>query len=89
MNEGRLPLTVEGIEKAIRFGETPESRALYIESLRKRVAAFEKRYQMPSELLRDLLRSGELKETVDTVKWAFAVEALEEIEKAGPGSAAS
>ena len=89
MNEGRFSLTVEGIEKALRFSETAESRAAYIESLRKRVAAFERRRQLPSELLRDLLRSGELKETVDTVKWAFAVEALEEIEKAGPGPAAS
>ena len=84
MNEGRFPLTVEGIEKAVRFGETAESRASYIDSLRKRVAVFEARYQMPSEILRDLLRSGEVKETVDTVKWEFAADTLEEIEKAHP-----
>ena len=89
MNEGRFPLTVGGIEKALGFRETPGSRAAYIESLRKRVAAFEKRYQLPSELLRNVLRSGELKETADTVKWTFAVENLESIEKTGRGPAAS
>ena len=84
MTEGRFPLTLEGIEKALEHSKSAESRREYIESLRARLAAFEERYKMPSELLREALASGKVKETADVAKWALAAESLEAIEKAGP-----
>lgn len=84
----RYPLSLEGIEKVLAGGGTAEDRRAYIESLRKRVAAYEQRYQMPSEILQEALASQRLREDEDVVKWVHAYETLVSLEKAADGKGA-
>ena len=58
---GRIRLSLEGIESALVRNRTGDRRG-YLESLRKRVAAYERRYELPSNLLREALSSRKLRE---------------------------
>ena len=76
---GRIPLSLEGIESALERSKAGHRRE-YLESLRKRVAAFERRYKMPSDVLREALASRRIDESLDVVKWLHAHGALVSLE---------
>ncbi len=82
---GRIPLSLEGIESALARSKTGDRRH-YMQSLRRRVAAFERRHRLPSDLLREALLSGKLKEELDVVKWLHAHDSLVSLEN-GRGEA--
>lgn len=82
---GRIRLSLEGIESALARSRTGDRRA-YLESLRKRVAAYERRYELPSNLLREVLSSRKLHEDLDVVKWLHAHDSLVSLEN-GSGKA--
>ena len=77
----RIPLTVEGIERALERSRSPGSNVAYIESLRARLKEFEDRYEMRADLLGELLASGRVRETADLAKFAIIAESLAELEK--------
>ena len=77
---GRIRLSLEGIELALSRGGTPEARQNYLASLRGRVSHYERQYRLPSSLLRDALRSNKLAENLDVVKWNHAYETLKHLE---------
>jgi phage shock protein A len=77
---GRIPLSLEGIERVLAQPGTVEDRRAYMASLRKRIAHYERQYELPSEELRKALASQEVRENLDTVKWSFAYETLRELE---------
>jgi len=73
----RFPLTVEGIEAALKYSGSSEARKNYIESLQATIAEFEERYQMRSDELLQLLGSGALaREDLDLAKWLLTIQAL-------------
>ena len=78
-SNGRIPLSLEGIESALTRSRTGDSEA-YLESLRKRVRVYEQRYKMPSDALRLALQEGKVGENLDVVKWLHAHETLVELE---------
>ena len=80
VNNGRVPLSLEGIERALAGGGTAADRRAYLASLRKRIASYEKRYRLPSALLRDALASHKLGENLDVVKWIHAHGTLVDLE---------
>jgi hypothetical protein len=71
-----IPLSLEGIESALARTWTVADRRAYLESLRRRVAQYEQRYQLPSSILREALQSRKLRENLDVVKWLHAHETL-------------
>ena len=77
---GRIPLSVEGIELALNRGGTPEARQTYLASLRERIAHYERHYQLPSSLLQEALKGNRLAESLDVVKWSHAYETLKQLE---------
>lgn len=77
---GRIRLSLEGIELALSRGGTPEARQSYLASLRERISNYERHYRLPSSLLRDALRSNKLPENLDVVKWNHAYETLKHLE---------
>lgn len=77
---GAVPLSLEGIELALTQGRTAAARRAYLESLRRRVSGYERRYKLPSALLREALASHDLRENLDVVKWLQAYETLVELE---------
>lgn len=77
---GKIRLSLEGIELALNRAGTPEARQSYLTLLRERIAYFERRYQLPSELLQDTLKSHRLQENLDVVKWGHAYETLRYLE---------
>ena len=78
-NNGRIPLSLKGIELVLaRSKEGP--RKEYLDALRKRVAAYEKKYSTPSEILRDALSARRLDENLDVVKWLHAYDSLADLE---------
>lgn len=86
-SNGRIPLSLEGIESALARTKTGDSEA-YLESLRKRVRVYEQRYKMPSDLLRLALQDGKVGENLDVVKWLHAHETLVELENGSEAQAA-
>ena len=78
-SNGRIPLSLEGIESALARSKAGDSEA-YLESLRKRVRVYERRYKMPSDLLRAALQKGSVGENLDVVKWLNAHDTLVELE---------
>ena len=78
-SNGRIPLSLEGIESALARSRTGDSEA-FLESLRKRVRVYERRYKMSSDLLRLALQEGKVGENLDVVKWLHAHETLVELE---------
>lgn len=78
-SNGRIPLSLEGIESALTRSKTGDSEA-YLESLRKRVRVYERRYKMPSDVLRLALQKGQVGENLDVVKWLHAHDTLVELE---------
>lgn len=78
-SNGRIPLSLEGIESALARSRTGDSEA-FLESLRKRVRVYEQRYKMPSDVLRLALQEGKVGENLDVVKWLHAHETLVELE---------
>ena len=77
---GRIPLSLEGIERVLAQPGTVEDRRAYMASLRRRIARYERQYYLPSEVLRKALASQEVQENLDTVKWTFAYETLRGLE---------
>lgn len=77
---GRIRLSLEGIELALRRGGTPEARQKYLASLRGRIAQYERQYKLPSTLLHEAVRSNKLQENLDVVKWTHAYETLRDLE---------
>ena len=77
---GKLRLSLEDIELALRRGGTPEARQSYLVSLRKRIAQYERQYELPSALLRQAVKSNKLQENLDVVKWTHAYETLRVLE---------
>ena len=77
---GRIRLSLEGIELALSRGGTPEARQKYLGSLRGRIAQYERQYKLPSALLREAVRSHKLQENLDVVKWTHAYETLRDLE---------
>ena len=76
----RFPLTVEGIERAVRHGSSLEARRSYIETLRSRIAEYERKYKMPSDELRDAIASGVFaREDLGLAKWLLAIQGLEQV----------
>lgn len=75
-----FPLTEEGITQALERSLSPEAHREYIDALRARLAEFERRHQMKTASLREALRSGALKETLDAAKWAMVADVLERLE---------
>ncbi len=86
-NNGRIPLSLEGIESALSRSRTGDSEA-YLESLRERVRIYEQRYKIPSDVLRLALREGKVGENLDVVKWLHAHETLVELENGSTARAA-
>lgn len=80
VTNGRIPLSLKGIERVLAEPGTAEDRRVYLDSLRKRVAQYERRYRLPSEELREALRSRKLRENLDVVKWLHAHETLVDLE---------
>ena len=76
----KVPLTTEGIREALERSTAPEARRQYVASLSAQVAGFEKKYRLRSEFLREALSSGKLKENLDVVKWALALDSLSRLE---------
>ena len=76
---GRIRLSLEGIESALARSKTGDREA-YLESLRKRVAIYERRYKLPSDVLREALRSHKVREDLDVVKWLHAHDTLVDLE---------
>ena len=77
---GRIPLSLEGIERVLAQPGTAKDRRAYVASLRKRIAHYERQYELPSEELRKALASQQVQENLDTVKWSFAYETLRGLE---------
>ena len=77
---GRVRLSLENIELALRRGGTPEARQNYLASLRKRIAQYERQYKLPSAVLHEAVRSNKLQENLDVVKWTHAYETLRVLE---------
>ena len=77
---GKLRLSLEDIELALRRGGTPKARQDYLVSLRRQIAQYERQYALPSALLRQALASQKLQENLDVVKWTHAYETLRELE---------
>ncbi len=86
-SNGRIPLSLEGIESALARSRTGDSEA-FLESLRKRVRVYEQRYKMPSDVLRLALQEGKVGENLDVVKWLHAHETLVELENGSKARAA-
>ena len=82
---GRIPLSVEGIEKAIALSRSGD-RDAYLASLRKRVAAYERQYKMPSAILHEAIDAKRIDENLDVVKWLHAHDSLVSLEN-GRGAA--
>ena len=80
---GRLRLSLEDIELALRRGGTPKARQDYLVSLRGQIAQYERQYDLPSALLRQALTSKKLQENLDVVKWTHAYETLRDLESGG------
>ena len=78
--KGRTALSLEGIERALARSKEGQGRE-YLDVLRKRVAAYEKKYSMPSEMLRQALTARKLHENLDVVKWLHAYDTLVSIER--------
>lgn len=76
---GRIPLSLEGIELALARSKE-EHREEYLDALRKRIAVYEKKYALPSDLLREALSARKLKENLDVVKWLHARDSLVDLE---------
>lgn len=86
-SNGRVPLSLEGIESALARSRTGDSEA-FLESLRRRVRVYERRYKMPSDVLRLALQEGKVGENLDVVKWLHAHETLVELENGSQARAA-
>lgn len=86
-SNGRILLSLEGIESALARSRTGDSEA-FLESLRRRVRVYERRYKMPSDVLRLALQEGKVGENLDVVKWLHAHETLVELENGSQARAA-
>lgn len=75
-NNGVIPLTVEGIRRAIEEGKSEEARRRYIDSLRQEVEHYERRYQMSSAAMRQALKNKKIRETLGVVAWVDSYETL-------------
>lgn len=80
---GAVPLTAEGISLAIARANSPEARKKYLASLRLEVRRFEREHRLPSQELREALKSKRVQESMDVVKWLYAYEALSRLENGG------
>ena len=80
VTNGRIPLSLEGIERVLAQPGTAEDRRAYVASLRKRIAHYERQYELPSEELRKALASQQVQENLDVVKWGLAYETLLRLE---------
>lgn len=58
-------------------------------ALRRRVQAFERRYEMPTARMRDLITSGQQLETADIAKWLHDANVLVLLEAKSTGDSAS
>jgi len=76
VKNGAIPLTVEGIRRALQEGKSEEARRRYIESLREEVERYERRYRMRSASVRQALRNKKIRETLGVVEWVDAYETL-------------
>ena len=47
------------------------------QSLKRKLRAFERRYEMPSDQLGNMLRSGKMRETAETIRWLQTFHALQ------------
>jgi len=74
--DGRIPLTLEGIKRALIQSESPQARQHYLASLRQRVAEYERQYKLRSTCLQEAISAGHLAENLDIVKWLHDYEAL-------------
>jgi len=81
--DGRIPLSLEGIKRALVQSESPQARQQYLASLRQRVAEYERQYELRSTCLQAALDAGHLAENLDIVKWLHDYEALNCLEHSG------
>jgi len=73
---GRIPLSLEGIKRALIQSESPQARQHYLASLRQRVAEYERQYKLRSTCLQEAISAGHLAENLDIVKWLHDYETL-------------
>lgn len=64
---------------------SPAERASLIEDLQRELLQFEKRFGMSSQAMLEKVRTGEIRETSDTVRWAQSCLLLERL-KGGAGA---
>jgi len=55
----------------------PKVRHLGIADLKKKLAGFEKRYDMPTEVFLQKVENGEMEDTHDVVRWLGMAEAYQ------------
>ena len=75
-SNGVIPLTVEGIRRALEEGKSEEARRRYIDSLRQEVERYERRHRMSSAAMRQALKNKKIRETLGVVEWVDAYETL-------------
>ena len=76
VKNGAIPLSVEGIRRALQEGKSEEARRRYIESLRQEVERYERRYRIPSAAVRHALKNKKIRETLGVIEWVDAYETL-------------
>jgi len=81
--DDRIPLSLEGIRIAIEQSESPQARQRYLASLRRRVAEYERQYELRSACLKEALDAGRLAENAAIVKWLHDYETLNCLEHGG------
>jgi len=80
---GRMPLSIEGIKLALIQGESADARQRYLASLQKRIAGYERKYNLHSTCLAKAIDAGRVAENLDVVKWLNDYEALNCLEHRG------
>ena len=80
---GPLPLTMEGIKKALARAAkpSPAQRRRFIDSLKAEIAVYEERYKMRTAEVREAINAALLHENLDVVKWGLAADTLARLEE--------